>query len=179
MGTVLNAINKHEFKSPTHPLLPDPTIAPGTIIKGGTKDNIIPELCEAICDVRVVPGMTIKGVLEEINEIIANLKIKDPNLNVEISSPLAKPPSEISTNEQLFQVAKKAVMNVTGTELLPIGTSGSNDTSWLTTIAKIPAMAFGPGGGNAHGPDEWTSVNMLMDFSKIYGLMAMRICGIK
>jgi len=60
-----------------------------------------------------------------------------------------------------------------------VGTSGSNDTSWLTTIAKIPAMAFGPGGGNAHGADEWASIGMLVDFAKIYGLMTMEICVIK
>jgi len=177
MGKVLLAINDHKFEFPPHPLLPAPTIAPGTMIKGGTKDNIIPELCEAICDVRVVPGMTIEGVLGEIREIIATLNEEDPNLNVEVSSPLAKPPSEISTNEELFRVAKKAVMEVVGYVLEPVGTSGSNDTSWLTTIAKIPAMAFGPGGGNAHGPDEWASVDVLMEFAKIYGLMAMDICS--
>lgn len=177
MGKVLLAINDHEFEFPPHPLLPTPTIAPGTMIKGGTKDNVIPELCEAICDVRVVPGMTIEGVLGEIREIIATLNEEDPDLNVEVSSPLAKPSSEISTNEELFRVAKKAVMEVVGYELEPVGTSGSNDTSWLTTIAKIPAMAFGPGGGNAHGPDEWASVDVLMEFAKIYGLMAMDICS--
>jgi len=66
-----------------------------------------------------------------------------------------------------------------GYELKPVGTSGSNDTSWLTTVADIPAMAFGPGGGNAHGADEWTSIETLVDFAKIYGLMAMEICGVE
>jgi acetylornithine deacetylase/succinyl-diaminopimelate desuccinylase-like protein len=149
------------------------------MIKGGTKDNVIPELCEAVCDVRVVPGMTIEGVLQEIRDIMAALNEADPDLNVEVTSPLAKPPSEISTNEDLFQAARSAVMEVLGYELKSVGTSGSNDTSWLTTIAKIPAMAFGPGGGNAHGPDEWVSEDMLIDFAKIYGLMVIDVCGVK
>jgi acetylornithine deacetylase/succinyl-diaminopimelate desuccinylase-like protein len=38
-------------------------------------------------------------------------------------------------------------------------------------------MAFGPGGGNAHGADEWASIEMLVNFAKIYGLMAMDICN--
>jgi acetylornithine deacetylase/succinyl-diaminopimelate desuccinylase-like protein len=39
-------------------------------------------------------------------------------------------------------------------------------------------MAFGPGGGSAHKPDEWASIDMLVDFVKIYGLMAMNIYGV-
>jgi acetylornithine deacetylase/succinyl-diaminopimelate desuccinylase-like protein len=179
MSKVLQVVNKHEFEFPPHPLLPAPTIAPGTMIKGGTKDNVIPELCEAVCDVRVVPGMTVEGVLLEVREILESLMEDDPDLKVEVSSPLAKPPSEISTDEELFQVAKKVVKEVMGYDLNTVGTFGSNDTSYLTAIAKVPAMAFGPGGGNAHGPDEWTSAQMLVDFAKIYGLMVMDICCIR
>jgi acetylornithine deacetylase/succinyl-diaminopimelate desuccinylase family protein len=143
MSKVLLAIDAHGFDFPPHHLLPAPTIAPGTVINGGTKGNVIPELCEAISDVRIVPGMTVEGVLGEIQGIV------------------------------------DAVRETVGYELNPVGTSGSNDTSWLTTVAGIPAMAFGPGGGNAHGADEWTSIDMLVVFAKIYGLMAMDICGVR
>ena len=179
MGKVLLAIDNHGFSFPPHPLLPAPSIAPGTVIKGGTKDNIIPELCEAICDVRIVPGMTVDGVLEDVRGVVGELKGLDPELDVEVTSPLNKPPSEISTSDELFRIADRAVRAAVGYELRPVGTSGSNDTSWLTTISRIPAMAFGPGGGNAHGADEWASVGMLVDFTKIYGLMAMEICGVR
>jgi acetylornithine deacetylase/succinyl-diaminopimelate desuccinylase-like protein len=40
-------------------------------------------------------------------------------------------------------------------------------------------MALGPGGGMIHGADEWTSIERLVDFAKIYGLMAMEICGVE
>jgi len=107
------------------------------------------------------------------------LREDDPGPDVEVSSPLNKPPSEILASHDLFRVADRAVREVVGYELKPVGTSGSNDTSWLTTIAGIPAMAFGPGGGGAHGADEWTSIEMLVDFAKIYGLMAMEICDVE
>ncbi len=179
MSGVLLAIDAHGFDFPPHSLLPAPTIAPGTVIKGGTKGNVIPELCEAISDVRIVPGMTVEGVLGEIRGIVDGLREKDAELDVEVSSPLNKPPSEIPASHELFRVADGAVRTIVGYELKPVGTSGSNDTSWLTTIAGIPARAFGPGGGNAHGADEWVSVGMLVDFAKIYGLMAMEICGVE
>jgi len=179
MSKVLLAIDAHRFDFPPHHLLPAPTIAPGTVIKGGTKGNVIPELCEAISDVRIVPGMTVEGVLGEIQGIVDGLKDLDPELDIEVTSPLNKPPSEIPATHELFRIADEAVRAIVGYELKPVGTSGSNDTSWLTTVAGIPAMAFGPGGGNAHGADEWTSIEMLVDFAKIYGLMAMEICGVE
>jgi acetylornithine deacetylase/succinyl-diaminopimelate desuccinylase family protein len=179
MSRVLLAIDDHGFDFPPHHLLPAPTIAPGTVIKGGTKGNVIPELCESTSDVRIVPGMTVEGVLGEIQGIVDGLKEDDPDLDVEVSSPLNKPPSEIPATHELFRIADEAVRATVGYELKPVGTSGSNDTSWLTTVAGIPAMAFGPGGGNAHGADEWTSIEMLVDFAKIYGLMALDICGVE
>ncbi len=179
MSKVLLAIDAHGFDFPPHPLLPAPTFAPGTVIKGGTKGNVIPEFCEAFSDVRFVPGMTVEGVLGEIQGIVDGLKKLDLELDVEVSSPLNKPPSEIPASHELFRVADEAVRATVGYELKPVGTSGSNDTSWLTTVAGIPAMAFGPGGGNAHGADEWTSIETLGDFAKIYGLMAMEICGVE
>ena len=177
MSKVLLAIDETKFSFPKHRLLPDPTIAPGTTIKGGTKDNIIPEDCEAICDVRTVPGMDPEQVVEDIRTVVDGLKKSDPELDVNVSSPLSKPPSEISLDHPLYKSAAKATEQVIGYPLEPLGASGSNDTSYLTNLAGVPAMAFGPGGGNAHAPDEWADVETLVSFAKIYGLMMLDICG--
>lgn len=181
MCKILLALNKHRFRFTPHELLPDPTVAPGTLIKGGMKENIIPELCEAVCDVRVVPGMTSEAILDEVRSVIASLKEEDPEIDANVSSISWWPPSEISTSQEIYKAAKRSAEAVTGYELKPIGTSGSNDTAWLTNIAKIPAIAFGPGDNyrsGVHGPDEWVSINRLVDFAKIYGLMAMEICHV-
>lgn len=181
MCKILLALNEHDFKYTPHDLLPKPTIAAGTLINGGTKENVIPELCEAVCDIRVIPGMSSLDVINEAKGVINELKKNDPNINAEVSSLFWWPTSEISKSEDVFQIALRAVANVAGYELLPRGTSGSNDTAWLTGIAKIPAMAFGPGDNyqsGAHGANEWVSIERLVDFAKIYGLMAMEACGV-
>jgi succinyl-diaminopimelate desuccinylase len=177
MSKVLLAIEETQFSFPRHKLLPDPTIAPGTTIHGGTKDNIIPEDCEAICDVRTVPGMDPEQVINDIRAVVDELKKSDPELDVLVESPLSKPPSEISLDHPLYKSAAKATEQVVGYQLEPLGASGSNDTSYLTNLAGVPAMAFGPGGGNAHAPDEWADVETLVSFAKIYGLMMLDICG--
>jgi succinyl-diaminopimelate desuccinylase len=177
MGKVLQSLNEHQFIFPRHRLLPDPTIAPGTLIEGGPKDNIIPEKCISTSDLRTVPGMDSQKIIEEIRRIINDLKNEDPELDAEAEIFLEKPPSEISPEEEVFKLANLAVKKVVGYELKPRGTSGSNDTSWLTNLANIPSMALGPGGGNAHGANEWVEVKSLMDFAKIYGLIFMNACG--
>jgi acetylornithine deacetylase/succinyl-diaminopimelate desuccinylase family protein len=180
MCKILLALNEHKFTFRPHDLLPDPTIAPGTIIRGGTKENIVPELCEATCDIRIIPGMTGEGVIREVRAVIDSLKRQDQTIDAEVIPISSWPPSEISTDEELFQIAKRAVATVSGYDLTPRGFTGSNDTSWLTNVAHIPAMAFGPGDNyksGAHGPDEWVSIDRLLDFAKIYGLMAMEACG--
>jgi acetylornithine deacetylase/succinyl-diaminopimelate desuccinylase-like protein len=182
MCKILLALDEHKLKHTAHRLLPDPTVACGTIIKGGSKENIIPELCEAVCDVRTIPGMTSEAILAEVRSVIDSLKQKDPAIDAEVSTISMWPPSEISESEDVFKIAKNAVSTTVGYELTPRGFTGSNDTSWLTTVAHLPAMAFGPGDNylsGAHGPDEWVSIDRLVDFSKIYGLMIMEVCGIK
>ncbi|MBN2334867.1 M20 family metallopeptidase [Candidatus Bathyarchaeota archaeon] len=177
MSKVLTAIDETPFSFPKHELLPDPTIAPGTTIRGGTKDNIIPEDCEAVCDVRTVPGMDPEQVLRDIRAVVDGLAEGDPDLHASVTSPLSKPPSEIPVDHPLYRSAARATEAVAGYPLTPLGASGSNDTSYLTNIAGVPAIAFGPGGGNAHAPDEWADIEMLVDFAKIYGLMMLDICG--
>jgi succinyl-diaminopimelate desuccinylase len=177
MGKVLLAIDETEFSYPRHSILPDPTIAPGTTIRGGTKDNVIPEDCEAVCDVRTVPGMDPEQVLRDIRAVVERLKADDPELDVSVESPLSKPPSEIPVDHPLYRSADRATRRVMGYGLEPLGASGSNDTSYLTNLAAVPAMAFGPGGGNAHAPDEWADVETLVSFAKIYGIMMLDICG--
>ena len=181
MCKILLALNEYKFSFTPHGLLPDPSISVGTLIKGGVKENVIPEMCETACDLRVIPGMTQEETLGEIRALIAGLKAEEPNMDARVETINWWPPCETPTTEDVFMIAGKAVQEVAGYELTPRGTSGSNDSSWLKNIAGIPTVAFGPGDNyksGAHGPDEWVSIERLVDFAKIYGIMAMDVCGV-
>jgi acetylornithine deacetylase/succinyl-diaminopimelate desuccinylase-like protein len=115
-------------------------------------------------------------VIQDIRAVVEELKSRDPELDVNVESPLSKLPSEISIDHPIYKSAAKATEQVLGYKLEPLGASGSNDTSYLTNLVGLPAMAFGPGGGNAHGPDEWAELDTLVAFAKIYGLMMLDIC---
>jgi succinyl-diaminopimelate desuccinylase len=85
MCKVLLSLSEHNLNFIQHPLFPDPSWVAGSIIKGGVKDSIIPELCESNYSVRSVPGMTTESINVELLSVIEKLKKKDSSLNVEIT----------------------------------------------------------------------------------------------
>lgn len=181
MARILLALDQHNFKHTPHALLPPPTIAAGTMINGGIKENVIPESCRAICDIRTIPGMTKTNILDEIQKIIGHTMKTYPDINIELNTRHWWPSSEISENEEVVTLAKKATETVVGYQLKPIGTAGSNDASYLNTLANIPTIAFGPGDqllSRTHGANERVEIQNLINFAKIYGLMAMNACGV-
>ncbi len=180
MAKILLALDKHVLNHPPHRLLPAPTIAAGTLIRGGTKENIIPEACTAVCDIRTVPGMTEDGVLGEVRKVITDLRQEDGELEAEVKTRFWWPSAEVSEDAAVVELAKRATRRVMGYEVVPRGTSGSNDSTFLNSLANIPTIAFGPADqllSRAHGADERVEVRQLVNFAKIYGLMAMEACG--
>jgi succinyl-diaminopimelate desuccinylase len=180
MSKVLLALDENKLKYIPHPLLPVPSWVAGAVIKGGVSEGVIPESCESTYSVRAVPGMTQEGIVEEMENVIQSLKREDPEIDVEIVPGHWRPPSEMSTSDELFKIANKAVSTVVGYELKSYPFSGWNDTVLLRK-AGIPTIVLGPADIPAyqgHGPDEWVSIDKLVEFAKIYGLMAMATCGI-
>jgi acetylornithine deacetylase/succinyl-diaminopimelate desuccinylase-like protein len=180
MSKVLLALDENKLKYIPHPLLPNPSWVAGAVIQGGVSEGVIPESCESTYSVRAVPGMTQQGILAEMKNVIQTLKMKDPEINVEIVPGHWRPPSEMSTSDELFKIANRAVNTVVGYELNSYPFSGWNDTVLLRN-AGIPTIVLGPADIPAykgHGTDEWVSIDKLVEFAKIYGLMAMETCGV-
>jgi acetylornithine deacetylase/succinyl-diaminopimelate desuccinylase family protein len=181
MARILLALDQYTFTHTPHALLPSPTIAAGTMISGGIKENVIPERCRAICDIRTIPGMTAVHILREMRKIIADTMKTYPDIRTEINTRHWWPSSEIREDEEIVTIANKATETVVGYQLKPIGTAGSNDASYLNTLANVPTVAFGPGDqllSRTHGANERVEIQNLINFAKIYGLMAMNACGI-
>jgi succinyl-diaminopimelate desuccinylase len=181
MAKILLALDQHLFTHTPHALLPAPTIAAGTMIRGGIKENVIPEVCRAVCDIRTTPGMTETSILDEIREIVNETVKGDQGIRTSVDTRFWWPAAEINEEEKIVTLAKKATEIVVGYQLTPIGTAGSNDAAYLNTLAHVPTIAFGPGDqllSRSHGADERVEIQNLVNFAKIYGLMAMDACGV-
>jgi succinyl-diaminopimelate desuccinylase len=81
-----------------------PIITPGTLIKGGTNINIVPDYCETTVDVRLMPGQTKESIKKEILNCIKKLKQKDPQIKTEIQDLMFIPSVYISENEKFVYI---------------------------------------------------------------------------
>jgi acetylornithine deacetylase/succinyl-diaminopimelate desuccinylase-like protein len=139
------------FESQKHESLGVPTASVG-MIDGGTKTNIVPDLCRMYVDLRTVPGQEISAIQERLAEMCP-----DAEFDTWASDPMFTDPSHALV-EKLASVGGK------------IATAPWFCDAALFGRADIPAVAVGPGSINqAHTRDEWIAVDQLekgMDYFK-------------
>jgi acetylornithine deacetylase/succinyl-diaminopimelate desuccinylase-like protein len=181
MSRLLLAVDKIQLKHIPHKILPAPTISAGTVIKGGTKTNVIPEMCESEVDVRITPGITKEQVLREFEGTINKLRTEYPNFSATVEIFAFAPPAEIAESNPGFIAARKATELVVGYQPTAGASYGTNDGVYLIHDGGVPVVpGFGPGDhqtGHAHGADENVRISELLTFAKIYALTTMLALG--
>lgn len=158
-----------------------PTVNAGVTLRGGLFFGIYPGDAEFGVDVRTVLGMTREGLEADVGRFLDTLRKEDPELDVSVEwVPDLDwfPPSSIDPGHPLVAAACGAARDVLGREvppgLMPAFTDGTN---WsLAGMACIPA--FGPGLlPLAHRPNEYVTVQEIVEASRIYALTALRYLG--
>ena len=136
----------------THPILGSPTISVG-VCRGGSKTNIVPDLCVAEVNIRTIPGES--GTLDFVSK-----KLRAICPEVEIAT-LESPPLYTDPAHPLIRALESAGGKCAG-------------ASWFCDAAifaqaGIPAVAVGPGSiAQAHTADEWLAVADLQKGVEFY-----------
>ncbi|MEK7111007.1 MAG: ArgE/DapE family deacylase [Patescibacteria group bacterium] len=147
-----------------------------TNIHGGTSINIVPDKCVAEGDVRLMPGNSDKQVRMWMEEAI---KLHCPDVIYEIEDLVYVPSVEIAKHEEIVDTLLKNMMEVTGRKPKIAGAGPWND-AWMLVTRGIPTVAgFGPDGENAHGANEYVSLDSLKEVTKIYLRTVVDYLGIK
>ena len=154
MADVLRCIRDEiapSLQSLCDPVLGSPTISAGTI-RGGTKSNIVPDVCEASVDMRTIPG-------QDIEPVFAKLRAACPDL--EISTWQAKP--------MLTPASHPMIRLLESCGAACVGAPWFCDAA-VFGEAGSPSVAIGPGSiAQAHTKDEFLAVSDLeagVDFFK-------------
>ena len=162
---------------PPHPLYPQgPTVNLGDFVHGGVAYGVYPGYAEFGSDIRIHPGMTQGGVKRDLEAFLARLQAEDPDLRVELEF-LGEDEGEwkvLQGNEPFVRILQRATQRVLGRPVPLGGYPAFTDAYWFHTHAGIPSIpAFGPGLlPAAHRPNEFVSVDSIVEASKIYALAA-------
>ena len=155
-----------------------PPVLSVTTIKGGTKINVIPDLCKIEVDRRLLPGETPEAALSQIKTAINSVKERDPQLETEINVLDEWPPMQVSPEEPVVKSLAGVVEKLTGGKPKLYGKAAGTDASWLVRDAGIPTVLYGPGDPRlSHTPDENVELVTVVDAAKVFAVLAGDILG--
>ncbi len=148
------------------------SVNPG-VIQGGQRSSVVPDTCTLKCSRFIVPGENGEMFVNQINEIFARLKAADPAFEAEVALTYDSNPSIVDENDPIVLAIQKAHAMI-GKECPLMGTPQHDDADFLTNVAHIPTVIYGPGTGNlAHMPNEYLKISELDEAAKVYALTIM------
>ena len=175
MAEYLEGLRKHPpYESfGSDPDLGRPTWAP-TIIHGGKAANMVPDTCEAILDLRPIPGMTEEDVLRPLRETAAAIWGTSWGKFIEISERFFLRPLRCEPGHPVLQKALAAASDC-GITANFRRFFGASDVSYLCVDPAMPFFIFGPGiESQAHKADEYVWVEdyfSAVDFYRKFALL--------
>ena len=171
---------KLRYRAPKYGLKPHTNI--GVTVKGGQHQWSVPGECAFGVDIRIIPGMTVEGVVEDVQKFLRNLQREDPQLRAEFEMfPTGSTMgAEISPDEPIVRHVLEAARKSLGFKPKLGCFPGGDDAIFMINEAKIPTIAsYGPGFLKyAHAPNEKVSIDEVVNAAKVYALTAMNYLGV-
>ena len=146
------------------------TIVSNTVVHGGTKSNIIPDICELMIDSRRIPRHTHKYLEAAIMKIVNSATDNQKEVKVKMSTIVQNNALRVPKEHPLVRLAE----DVSGhrSTIATYGTEGP-----YYTDAGIPAIILGPGSIDvAHSPNEYIELREAAKAVSIYSELIRRVC---
>lgn len=165
-----------ELTSQAHPLVGPPTFNVGSI-SGGTGGSVVPAQCRVEVDRRLLPGERIEHVLAAVRARLADLRLGDRGLSVQVESPMDMPGFETPSEHRLVSVVDGAAASAGRSGMPLAGWTAACDGGFVASQWDVPVVVLGPGSVNeqAHRPDESVGVEEMVTAARAYALMALRL----
>jgi len=163
-----------------------------TMIKGGIKENVIPDFCEAVLDVRPLPGQQVEPITEALKKLIRD----DVGYLVKDDSTI--PPGEVFVEIEIVTATEgsywqkweesdelndfyELVETIYEKKPLYFLLPGSADSQYLRNDGYCPqTILFGPGKSRvAHAIDEHIEILDFMRAIKVYAIFAYKFLSKK
>ena len=154
------------------------TVTP-TMASGGIKSNVVPDVFQLICDIRVLPGQDTQYVTSELEKILSDIE------GHAVSVRGTTNPSASPSNEGFLKAIRRSLVKVMGTnvDVMQNLTVGFTDSSAVRPLGTI-VYNFAPyypdsdaSKSNVHGVNESIGVEDLVFRTKVLAALAYDMCG--
>jgi glutamate carboxypeptidase len=124
------------------------------IVEGGTRTNVVPEVCEVQVDAR---AMTMEE-MERLTQRIEALQPVLPGAQIEVEGGFDRPPMERDAQMAATFARASEIAARYGLHLTESGTGGGSDGNYTAAIGTPTLDGLGPLGDGAHSDREYLDV---------------------
>ncbi|HOC81941.1 MAG: putative succinyl-diaminopimelate desuccinylase [Synergistetes bacterium ADurb.Bin155] len=165
---------KFKFMVKESKLLTPPTLNL-TGMHAGELTNIIPDHCEAVVDIRTIPGNPHSELLAQVEEILAEVKKEDNTIDISIKVELNLTSISTELDHPFIQSAIESYKGVFNRQPAIKGvTYGTDAVPFREVNPDLPLVIYGPGDSTRnHKLDEYVEISSVIDSTKFYIALAL------
>lgn len=157
------------------------TVNPALRFSGGVGYGVLPGTVSAVCEVRMLPGMS----QDEVRDAFVAAIAEDPALHgasIEVGFDAAPndflPATSVDPGHPIVDAVRSASSEVLGGQPPLAAFPGTTDATWFDAAGLPTIPALGPGLlSRCHGADEWVSVEALTRAVPLYARLAESFCA--
>lgn len=138
-----------------------------TMIEGGVANNMTPDYCRTVMDIRMVPGLTAPMVIEYAGKLMEEEKSGDTRLSGQFTALNDRRAIEIPGSHPMT-AGIRGLLKEAGYTGEDLGINFFSDASVLDRAGEKDILLFGPGDpAMAHQPNEFVEIGKYQDAIRI------------
>jgi glutamate carboxypeptidase len=138
---------------------PGVTFNVGTI-RGGTRPNVVPDLCVIEVEARSVTGAGLDTAIAAMREVAARTEVEGTSVSLEVETSW-RPMEKTERSARLAELAKDVGRRL-GIEFDDQLTGGASDANTTSGMGVPTLDGLGPVGGNDHAPGEYLEIDSIV-----------------
>jgi len=155
------------------------TTAAITVIRGGNKENVLPETAEAWVNYRLLPGDTVRGVVEHVRRAV-----DDERVGIELLPQSSEASPVASQSSEGYRLISRSVRELfPGVVVAPGLMIGGTDSRHMAGVAGnvyrfSPVRARPEDLSRFHGTDERISIANYLEMIRFYETLVRHAAGV-
>ncbi|PYQ11099.1 MAG: succinyl-diaminopimelate desuccinylase [Acidobacteria bacterium] len=141
----------------------------------GSQTPCVADRCRAVFDRRFLLEEGLEAARAEVLALLETVAARIPGFRYEVKDLMVVHPVRTPEGSPLVTALGRAITEVRGKDATLVASPGTYDQKHVARIAGVEhCVAYGPGVLElAHQPDEWCSVQDLIDSTKVLALAAL------